>query len=76
MNSWLTDWNPVSLLQDGKPISGLVGLRILLVVLTVTNLAIMWHNRQITRRKALFMCGLYLIFVGYAVLGSLGVLST
>lgn len=75
INSWLTGWSPVSLLQDGKPINGLVGLRILLVVLTVTNLAIMWHNRQITRNKAWIMCGLYLVFVGYAVLGSLGILD-
>lgn len=73
INSWLTDWEPVSLLQDGEPIKGLVGLRILLAVLTIVNLAIMWHNRQITRKKAYVMCGLYVIFVGYAVLGSLGI---
>ena len=64
----------MSLLQDGKPIAGLVGLRILLVVLTIVNLGIMWHNRQITRRKAFIMCGLYAVFVAYAVMGSLGIL--
>ena len=74
INSWLTGWTPVSLMQNGEPIPGIVGLRILLVVLTVVNLAIMWHNRQITRRKALIMCGLYVFFVAYAVLGSLGIL--
>ena len=74
VNSWLTGWAPVSLLQDGKPMAGLTGLRILLVVLTVVNLAIMWHNRQITRSKAFVMCGLYLIFIGYAILGSQGLL--
>lgn len=74
LNTWLTNWEPVSLLQDGRPIAGLVGLRVLLVILTVVNLAFMWHNRQITRRKALVMCGLYLVFVAYAVLGSLGVM--
>lgn len=73
INSWLTGWQPVSLLQDGEPIKGLVGLRILLAVLTIVNLAIMWHNRQITRTKAWVMCGLYVIFVVYAVLGSLGI---
>ena len=73
INSWLTGWEPVSLLQDGEPIKGLVGLRILLAVLTIVNLAIMWHNRQITRKKAYVMCGLYVVFVGYAVLGSLGI---
>lgn len=75
LNSWLTGWEPVSLLKDGKPMPGLQGLRILLVTLTVVNLMIMWQNRQITRKKAYVMCGLYLIFVGYAVLGSLGYMS-
>ena len=74
VNSWLTGWEPVSLLQDGKPIPGLAGLRILLVVLTVVNLAIMWHNRQITRNKAWVMCGLYVVFIAYAILGSQGLL--
>lgn len=74
VNSYLTGWQPVTLLQDGKPIAGLVGLRILLVVLTVTTLAIMWHNRQLTFKKALVLCGLYAVFIAYAVLGSLGIL--
>ena len=75
VNSWMTDWQPVSLLQDGRPIPGIVGLRVLLVFLTVVNLAIMWHERQITRFKAVVMCGLYIVFVAYAVLGSLGFIS-
>lgn len=74
VNSYLTGWQPVTLLQDGKPIAGLMGLRILLVVLTILTLAIMWHNRQLTLRKALALCSLYGIFIAYAVLGSLGVL--
>jgi len=74
VNSYLNGWQPVSLMQDGKPIPGLVGLRILLVVLTLITLAIMWHNRQLTRGKALVLCGLYLIFVGYAVMGSLKIM--
>jgi cation:H+ antiporter len=74
VNSWLTGWEPVSLLQGGKPIAGLVGLRILLVVLTIMTLAIMWHNRQLTRGKAIGLCGLYCLFIAYAVLGSLGIL--
>ncbi len=64
----------MSLLQDGEPMHGLVGLRVLLAVMTVVTLAIIWHNRQITRKKAFILCGLYLIFIGYAVLGSLGIL--
>ena len=74
VNSALNGWQPVSLLQDGKPMHGLVGLRILLAALTLITLAIIWHNRQITRKKAFILCGLYLIFIGYAVLGSLGIL--
>lgn len=74
VNSYLTGGQPVSLLQDGKPMVGLTGLRILLVVLTFITLVIMWHNRQLTRKKALVLCGLYLVFIGYAVLGSLGIL--
>jgi Ca2+/Na+ antiporter len=75
VNSYLTGWAPVSLLQDGKPIPGLVGLRILLVVLTILTLAVMWHNKQLTRNKAIVLCGMYLVFVAYAVLGSLGILA-
>ena len=67
----MTDWAPVSLMADGKPIPGLVGLRVLLVVLTIVTLAIMWHNRQLTRSKAYVLCGLYAVFIGYAVIGSL-----
>ncbi|MCA9076425.1 MAG: sodium:calcium antiporter [Planctomycetaceae bacterium] len=72
INSYLNGWAPVTLLEEGKPIPGLVGLRYLMMVLTVVTLAVMWHRRQLTRRKALFLCGLYLIFIGYAVGGSLG----
>jgi len=74
VNSALNGWQPVAMLQDGKPIPGLVGLRVLLVALTVITLAVIWHNRQLTRGKAFFLCGLYLVFIGYAVLGSLGIL--
>ncbi len=72
VNSYLTGWDPVSLLQDGKPLPGLVGLRTLLVILTVITLAIMWHNRELTRKKAFILCGLYAVFICYAVLGSMG----
>lgn len=71
VNSYLTGWQPVSLLQNGQPIPGLVNLRILLVVLTVATLVIMWHNRQLTRNKAIGLVALYCVFVAYAVHGSL-----
>ncbi|MDA7928927.1 hypothetical protein N9B54_03105 [Mariniblastus sp.] len=73
--SYMNSWQPISLLQDGEPMAGLVGLRILLGVLTVVTLGIMWHNCQLTRKKAFVLCGLYLVFIAYAVLGSLGILS-
>jgi Ca2+/Na+ antiporter len=75
VNSGMIGWQPVALTQDGEPIPGIVGLRLMLLVLTALTLAIMWHNRQLTSRKALVMCGLYAIFIAYAVLGSLGVLG-
>ena len=59
-------------MQDGKPMAGLVGLRILLVALTAITLGIIWHKRQITQTKAYILCGLYVVFIGYAVAGSLG----
>ena len=37
-----------------------------------TVLLIMWHNQQLTRRKAIVLCALYGVFVLYAVAGSLG----
>ncbi len=75
LNCALNDWQPISLMQDGKPMAGLVGLRVLLGILTVITLAIMWHNRQLTRNKAFVLCGLYCVFIAYAVLGSLGIIT-
>ncbi|MCH7728310.1 MAG: hypothetical protein IH991_17800 [Planctomycetes bacterium] len=72
--SYLDGWQPVSLtMEDGKPMQGLVDLRVLLVTLTTITLLIMWHKRQLTRRKALVLCCLYAAFVAYAVVGSLGI---
>lgn len=75
VNSYLNGWQPVSLMDGGKPMAGLVVLRFMLLVLTVATLAIMWHKRQLTRGKAIVLCGLYLIFIAYAVLGSLGLIG-
>jgi Ca2+/Na+ antiporter len=72
VSSYLIGWEPVSLIQDGKPMQGLVDLRILLAILTIVTLLIMWHNRQLTRNKAFVLCGLYGIFIAYAVAGSMG----
>lgn len=72
INSYLIGWKPVPLTNNGEPIEGLVDLRILLAVLTGVTLLIMWHNRQLTRTKGLVLCGLYSVFIAYAVAGSLG----
>ena len=71
VNSYLVGWQPVLLSSDGEPIPGLVGLRLLLWVLTAVTLLVLWYRRQLGRGKALLLLLLYLIFVGYAVVGSL-----
>ena len=68
----LNDWKPIALTESGEPMAKLGDLCILLCVLTLITLLIMWHNRQLTRRKALVLCCLYAVFVAYAVMGSMG----
>ena len=75
VNSYLNGGEPVSLLDNGKPMAGLVMLRGMLIVLTLITLGIMWHRRQLTRTKAIALCGLYVGFIAYAVLGSLGMIG-
>ena len=72
VGSYLNGWDPILLTQDGEPMRGLAGLRILLCTLTIITLLIMWHNRQLTKNKAYILIGLYGVFVAYAVAGSLG----
>lgn len=72
VNSYLLGWEGVPMTVNGEPMAGLVDLRILLAVLTGITLLIMWHNRQLTRRKGYALCGLYLLFIAYAVAGSMG----
>ncbi len=72
VGSYLNGWQPILLTQDGEPMQGLNGLRILLCSLTIITLLIMWHNRQLTKKKAYILVGLYGVFVAYAIAGSLG----
>lgn len=72
INSYLVGWQPVLLTQNGEPIEGLVDLRVLMATLTGVTLLIMWHNRQLTRNKALVLCALYGLFIAYAIVGSMG----
>ena len=80
VGTYMNGWQPISLTEINEAgqevaMAGLVGLRILLWVLTLVTLLILWHKQQLTRRKAFVLCGLYLVFVGYAVLGSLGIMK-
>jgi len=69
---YLNDWQPVSLVgENGETMAGVVGLRVLLFVLSVCALGCMWYFRRISRSTAFVFCGLYLIFVGYAVVGGM-----
>ncbi len=71
---FLNGGQPLSLTIDNQPIQGLVWLRVLLMVFSVATLGILWHRRQLTRGKAWILVGMYLLFILYAVLGSLGVI--
>ena len=69
---YLNDWQPVSLVgENGETMDGVVGLRVLLFLLSVCALSCMWYFRRISRPTAFFFCGLYSIFVGYAVVGGM-----
>ena len=72
---YLNGWQPLELMSENhETIQGVAGLRILLFVLTSIGMSVLWTQRRISRRTAYLFCGLYALFVGYAVLGSLGVL--
>lgn len=69
--SYLNGWEPITVEESGA----IVGLQLMLAVLTVITLLVIWHRLQLTRVKAVFLCFLYVLFIGYAVLGSLGILG-
>ena len=69
--SYLNGWGPISLTANGEPLPGLLGLRVILCLLTLATLAIMWHRRQLNRTKGWALCGMYGLFLAYAVVGSL-----
>ena len=65
----MNGWQPIVIEQSAS----IVGLQIMLAVLTVVTLGTIWHKLQLTRGKAFFLCGLYGLFILYAVLGSTGI---
>ena len=67
-----------AILHDGQNISwsesessGVFWLGVLLWVLSVITIGLLRHRFRIGRGKALVLCMLYLVFIGYAVAGSL-----
>ncbi len=76
VSCYLNDWQPIQLVDEsGQTLSGVVGLRVLLFVLSLIALGCMWYFRKIERWTATLFCTLYALFVGYAVLGALGVIE-
>ena len=71
--SYLNGWQPIRLTQNGAPLPGIMELRILLCLFSAITLAVMWHKQQLNRTKALILCGLYGLFVAFAVAGSFGI---
>jgi Ca2+/Na+ antiporter len=73
VSCYLNDWQPIELVgENGETLSGVVGLRVFLFLLTAVAMGSMWYFRRITARTGWLFCALYASFVGYAVLGALG----
>ncbi|MEO1615445.1 MAG: hypothetical protein AAFV88_06320 [Planctomycetota bacterium] len=68
---WMRGGRPIELQIDGQPMPGLFGLQILLLTLSAITLGVLSHRLELTRNKSLLLVGLYLVFIGYAVIGSL-----
>lgn len=69
---YLNDWMPIPLADEsGHPLAGVIGLRILLLVLTIVTMALIWWRKRVTRRIGFALCGLYCLFILYAIVGSL-----
>lgn len=76
VSCYLNDWQPIELIgADGETLSGVVGLRVFLFVLTAVAMGCMWYFGRITRRTGWIFCALYASFVVYAVLGALGLVE-
>jgi cation:H+ antiporter len=69
---YLNNGEPIDLTVHGQPMPGLFGLQILLLTLTVITLGILAHRLKLTLLKSFVLVSLYFVFIGYAILGSLG----
>ncbi len=76
VSCYLNDWQPITWIgPNDETLSGVVGLRVLLFVLTALVMAILWKTRRVTQSTGWFFCFLYAAFVAYAVLGAVGILD-
>ncbi len=75
VSCYLNDWKPIQLVgPDDETLRGVVGLRVFLFFLTAIVMFVLWKSQRVTRRTGWFFCALYALFVGYAVLGALGII--
>lgn len=76
VSCYLNDWEPIVLIgPDDQTLRGVVGLRVFLFLLTAVVMSIMWFRGQLTRRTGWILVALYGSFVGYAVLGAMGIIA-
>ena len=67
--SYLNQWEPIVFTESAS----IVSLQVMLAILTVITLIVIAHKLQLTRGKAYFLVLLYVVFIVYAVVGSLGI---
>lgn len=67
--SYLNHWEPIVFEESAS----IVSLQVMLAILTVITLSVIAHKLQLTRGKAYFLVSLYVVFIVYAVVGSLGI---
>lgn len=67
--SYLNHWEPIVFAESAS----IVSLQVMLAILTVVTLSVIAHKLQLTRGKAYFLVSLYVVFIVYAVVGSLGI---
>ena len=76
VSCYLNDWNPITLVgRDGQMLSGVVGLRLFLFLLTGIVMFTMWKRQRLTRAMGYWFCLLYLVFIVFSVLGALNIIA-
>ena len=76
VSCYLNDWQPIRLVgENNQTQEGVAGLRVLLFLLSVVAMSILWKTKRLSRPMGWFFVTLYLVFVGYAILGAMGVIN-